>query len=130
MRILIAEDDFLSRKTISGYLSRYGECDITADGMEATFAFTSAVESGEFYDLVCLDVMMPMVDGVQALQIIRDTEEQHSVPEDKLCKVIMLTALNDDRTQKKAIEIGCAEYVNKPIDYDKMDAVLKKIGLI
>lgn len=69
MRILIAEDDFASRKAILKFLSAYGECDVTVDGMEAIDAFMMALEEEDPYDLICLDVMMPVMDGYQALKI-------------------------------------------------------------
>ena len=78
MKILIAEDDFPSRKLMLGYLSQYGECDVTVDGMEATFAFMMALDEGTYYDLICLDVMMPVLDGYQALKMIRDMEDRKS----------------------------------------------------
>lgn len=67
MKILLAEDDFVTRKFMVGFLSKYGECDVTVDGMEAVDAFMMALEDGEPYDLVCLDIMMPVMDGYQAL---------------------------------------------------------------
>ena len=67
MNILIAEDDFPSRKLMLNYLSKYGQVDVTVDGMEATFAYMMALDEGRNYDLVCLDVMMPVMDGYQAL---------------------------------------------------------------
>ena len=60
MRILIAEDDFASRKAILKFLSAYGECDVTVDGMEAIDAFMMALEEEDPYDLICLDVMIPV----------------------------------------------------------------------
>ncbi len=71
MKILLAEDDFASRKFMTNYLEKYGECDITVDGEEAVDAFMMALEDGEPYDLICLDVMMPVLDGYQALKAIR-----------------------------------------------------------
>ena len=88
MRILIAEDDFASRKVILKFLSVYGDCDVTVDGMEAIDAFMMALEEGDPYDLICLDVMMPIMDGYQALKNIRDIEKEHNVPEDKMAKVL------------------------------------------
>ena len=75
MRILIAEDDFASRKVILKFLSVYGECDVTVDGMEAVDAFMMALEEDKPYDLICLDVMMPVMDGYQALKSIRKIEK-------------------------------------------------------
>ena len=130
MRILIAEDDFASRKVILKFLSVYGECDVTVDGMEAIDAYMMALEEGDPYDLVCLDVMMPIMDGYQALKNIRDIEKEHNIPEEKRAKVIMTTALNEEKNVKKAFELGCTVYSGKPLNVDKFEEVLMKLGLV
>ncbi len=130
MKILLAEDDFASRKFMDNHLSKYGECDVTVDGEEAVDAFMMALEDDEPYDLVCLDVMMPVLDGYQVLKAIRDIEEQRKIAKDQRVKVIMTTALNEERNVKTAFELGCEAYSGKPIDVDKFDKVLKKLGLI
>ena len=130
MRILIAEDDFPSRKLMLNYLSKFGECDVTVDGMEATFAYMMALDEGSGYDLVCLDVMMPVMDGYQALKTIRDMENERNVPEEKRAKVIMTTALNDKKNVDMAFDLGCNVYCAKPLDIGKIEEVLKKLELI
>jgi two-component system chemotaxis response regulator CheY len=130
MRILIAEDDFASRKVILKFLSAYGECDVTVDGMEAIDAFMMALEEEDPYDLICLDVMMPIMDGYQALKNIRDIEKEHNIPEEKKVKVIMTTALNEEKNVKKAFELGCTVYCAKPIDMDGLKKTLEKLELI
>ena len=130
MKILLAEDDFATRKFMASFLSKYGECDITVDGMEAVDAFMMALEDGEPYDLVCLDIMMPVMDGYQALMGIRNLEKQRNVPEDKAVKVIMTTALNEERNVNMAFELGCTVYSGKPIDQEKFEQVLTKLELI
>ena len=130
MKILIAEDDFASRKFMMRFLQKYGECDVTVDGMEAVDAFLMALEAGEGYDLVCLDIMMPELDGYQALKAIRDIEKEKGISEEKASKVIMTTALNEGRNVTKAFELGCVAYAGKPIDQEKFESVLKKLGLI
>jgi two-component system chemotaxis response regulator CheY len=130
MRILIAEDDFTSRKFMLRFLSKYGECDITVDGTEAVEAFTMALDSNEGYDLICLDIMMPGLDGYQALKRIREIENEKLVPEDKAVKIIMTTALNEGKNVTKAFDLGCTAYAGKPIDQDKFDHVLRKLELI
>ena len=129
MRILLAEDDFLTRNFISGFLSKYGDCDITVDGMEAVDAFMMALEEGEPYDLVCLDIMMPVMDGYQALMGIRNLEKERDIPEEKAAKIIMTTALNEEKNVKMAFDLGCTVYSGKPIDQDKFEQILKKFGL-
>lgn len=130
MKILLAEDDFASRKFMDKYLSKYGECDVTVDGEEAVDAFMMALEDDEPYDLICLDVMMPVLDGYQVLKAIRDIEAQKGMTKDNRVKVIMTTALNEERNVKMAFELGCEAYSGKPVDVDKFDKVLKKLGLI
>lgn len=130
MKSLVAEDDFASRKFITNYLSQYGECDATVDGMEVVDAFMMAYEDDEPYDLVCLDVMMPVMDGYQALKAIRELEVEKGIPVEKRVKIIMMTALNEERNVKKAFELGCTVYSAKPVDLNKFSEVLKKLKLV
>lgn len=130
MKILLAEDDFVTRKFMVNFLSKYGECDVTVDGMEAVDAFMMALEDEEPYDLVCLDIMMPVMDGYQALVAIRKLERDKNIPEEKAVKVIMTTALNEERNVKMAFELGCTIYSGKPINQDRFEQALKKLELI
>lgn len=130
MKILIAEDDFASRKFMLRFLSKYGECDVTVDGMEAVDAFTMALDANEGYDLVCLDIMMPELDGYQALKQIREYEKEKGISEEDGAKIIMTTALNEGRNVTKAFELGCVAYAGKPIDQEKFENVLRKLNLI
>ena len=130
MRVLIAEDDFASRKFMLRFLSKYGECDVTVDGQEAVDAFVMALDSDEGYDLVCLDIMMPGLDGYQALERIRNLEKERGIPEEKASKIIMTTALSEGRNVTRAFELECVAYAGKPIDQDKFINELKKLGLL
>ena len=130
MKILLAEDDFVTRKFMVNFLSKYGEGDVTVDGMEAVDAFMMALEDEEPYDLVCLDIMMPVMDGYQALVAIRKLEKEKNISEDKAVKVIMTTALNEERNVKMAFELGCTIYSGKPINQDRFEQALKKLNLI
>ena len=130
MKILLAEDDFVTRKYMVSFLSKYGECDVTVDGMEAVDAFMMALEDGEPYDLICLDIMMPVMDGYQALVGIRNLEKERNIPEEDAVKVIMTTALNDEANVKIAFELGCTVYSGKPIDKDRFEQAMKKLNLI
>lgn len=130
MRILIAEDDFASRKFMLKFLSKFGECDITVDGMEAVDACLMALDADTPYDLVCLDIMMPALDGYQALKAIRDIEQERKIPEDQRAKIIMTTALNEGANVNKAFDLGCVAYAGKPIDQVKFESVLRKLELI
>lgn len=130
MRILLAEDDFASRKFMDKMLSQYGECDVMVDGEEAVDAFMMALEEEQPYDLACLDVMMPVMDGYQVLKAIRDIEAQRGISKEQRIKVIMTTALNEEHNVKMAFELGCEAYAGKPIDVEKFEKVLEKLGLL
>ena len=79
---------------------------------------------------MCLDIMMPVMDGYQSLVGIRNLEKERNIPEDKAVKVIMTTALNDEANVKMAFELGCTIYSGKPIDQEKFEQALKKLGLV
>ena len=130
MKILLAEDDYVTRKAMDSFLSKYGDCDVTVDGMEAVDAFMLALEEGEPYDLVCLDIMMPVMDGYQALVGIRNLEKERNIPKEEQAKVIMTTALNEEKNVKMAFELGCTIYSGKPIDQKRFEQALKKLGLV
>lgn len=130
MKILIAEDDFASRKYMLHFLSKYGEVDVTVDGLEALEAYTMALDAKEPYQLVCLDIMMPNSDGYQALKEIRALEKERGITKENEAKIIMTTALTEGRNVNKAFDLGCEAYAGKPIDPKKFERVLKKLGLI
>lgn len=130
MKILIAEDDMMSRKFLYKFLSKYGECDITVDGMEAIDAFLLALKDKKPYDLVCLDIMMPKVDGLKALKIIRDLEAQNGIEENMRVKIIMTTALAETKYVYGSFDAGCEAYATKPIDTAKFLEVVEKLGLL
>lgn len=128
MRILLAEDDYITRNNMAGFLSTHGECDIAVDGMETVEAFVTALEKGESYDLVCLDIMMPAVDGYQALKAIRDVENSRGISTENGAKVIMVTALGGEKNVEMAYELGCTTYINKPVVASEFEEALKKLG--
>lgn len=130
MKILIAEDDLTSRKFLYKFLSQYGECDMVIDGLEALDAFMIALKEENPYDLICLDIMMPKVDGVKVLKAIRDLEMQKGIKPEKRSKIIMTTALSETQFVQSAFESGCEAYAAKPIDTGKFIEVMRKLELI
>lgn len=130
LKILIAEDDLASRKFINRFLSQYGECDIVVDGLEAIEAYMLSMRENTFYDLICLDIMMPKLNGIKVLKTIRDLEAQMGTPQKNEVKIIMITALSEAEVVKTTFEYGCAAYASKPIDTEKMVEVLRQLKLI
>jgi two-component system chemotaxis response regulator CheY len=130
MRFLIVEDDFISRRLMQKLLSPYGESDIAVNGTEALAAFSTSLQEGSSYALICLDIMMPGMDGQQVLKEIRSLEKTAGVPPAKEVKVIMTTALDSPRDVMEAYyRGGCSGYLVKPIERLKLVAFLKDFGL-
>lgn len=130
MKILIVEDDFTSRLLLQTILSAYGECHIAVNGKEAIDAFALALEEGKPYQLICLDVMMPEVDGMEALKIIRDLEEAKGINSSVGVKIIMTTALGDPKNVIGAFKSLCDAYLVKPVNKSKLLDYLRSFGLI
>lgn len=126
--ILIVEDDLVSRKFLSRFLGQYGDCDMVVDGLEAIDAYLLALKDEQPYNLICLDIMMPKIDGVKVLKAIRDLEIQNSVTPENRVKIIMTTALGETQIVQTAFDYGCDAYASKPIDTEKFVEVLEKIG--
>ncbi len=128
MRILIAEDDFVGRKLLQKFLIQYGTCEIAVNGREALDAFLAAHREGKPYRLICLDIMMPEMDGIEVLRAIRAHERKQGIPGGERAKVIVTTALNDRRTMAQSEESGCEAYACKPIDLVKLRGVMRELG--
>ncbi|OHB66391.1 MAG: hypothetical protein A2V70_17565 [Planctomycetes bacterium RBG_13_63_9] len=120
MKCLIVDDSRLNRELLYNMLSPYGQCDKVVDGEEAIEAFEAALEDDEPYDLVCLDIMMPGMDGHQVLSEIREMECRCGVYGSDATKVIMTTALNESKHCLQSFKEGCEAYVTKPIDEERL----------
>lgn len=74
--------------------------------------------------------MMPKVDGLKTLKVIRGLEKQYATPPEDHLKIIMMTAISDVDYVKEAFKLGCDAYASKPIDVQKVEEVMKHIGLL
>ena len=116
-KILVAEDDKVSQILIRRILEKEGfRVDIVENGSEAV----KAVSEGQ-YDIVLMDVQMPVMDGYQAASLIRNLEEDS----DNRIPIIALTAQAMEKDREKCIEAGMDEYLAKPI---KKELLLQKIS--
>ncbi len=130
MRALIAEDDRTSRVLITRILAPYADCTVVVNGIEAVSLFRTALELDRPYDLICLDVLMPELDGLAALMSMRALERDFEIKESDRARVIMTTALSDVANVKKAIRGNCQGYLLKPIGRQALVETLRSLRLI
>ena len=126
--MLIVEDDFASRLLLQEYLKKYGTSHIAVNGKEAVMAVSLALEKCEPYDLICLDIMMPEMDGHQALREIRALEQASGTT--RRSKIIMTTALVDQKNVMDAIRAKCDYFLAKPIRKAALLDQLRVLSLI
>lgn len=129
MRILIVEDDQASMLVLSTYLTQFGAVSTAVDGEAGVEAFRMALANGDPFQLVCLDIMMPKLDGQAALKQVRAIEKEFNVPAAKQVKVIMTTALGDRENLLEALP-QCDAYLQKPVDRAQLLFYIKRFGLL
>ena len=129
MKTLIVEDDFTCRVLLQSLLAPYGECHVAVDGKEALDAYNLAWKAGEPYDLICLDIMMPEMDGQGVLREIRNHEESWDIRSHRGATIIMTTALDDVGNVMSAFDGLCDGYLVKPIEREKLEKMLEQFEL-
>jgi two-component system chemotaxis response regulator CheY len=128
LRILIVEDDFASRLLLQKLLGRVGECHLAVDGQEGVAKFAEALTAGTPYDLVCLDIMLPKLDGQQVLQEMRRLEAERGVVSSRGAKIVMVTAMVDMKNVMSAYRSLCDGYLSKPVTGAALNQALHELG--
>ena len=127
MRILIVDDELVSRKKLEAILSSFGETLAVEDGAEALRAFKLAWEEFRPFDLVCLDINMPMLSGKEVLVRIRALEEEMMLGRLARVKIVMTTAQSDPKSVTEAMKAGCDDYVIKPYNPGKIKMKISQL---
>ncbi|OFX18717.1 MAG: hypothetical protein A2V77_01205 [Anaeromyxobacter sp. RBG_16_69_14] len=128
LHTLIAEDELTSRKVLNAFLAPLGTCDIATNGREAVETFAAAMKRATPYDLVCLDITMPDMDGHAVLGAIREIERASGLGEANRAKVIMTSASGDRESIADAFRSKCDAYIIKPIGKSALMWKLSSLG--
>ena len=132
LRILVADDDEGSRLMMERFFRSLGWCDLVVNGLEAVEAVEASMAEGEPYDVICLDMFMPRMNGDRALKEIRFLEKEEGIPSRYEAVVIMVTGQEQEKVAVDAYSQGrCTDYLLKPIDRGRLfNAVARWMTLI
>lgn len=124
LKILLVEDNILNQRVVTFSLKIFQhEVIIANNGLEAVEMFSSDV-----FDVILMDIMMPVMDGIEATVRIREIEKSKSVS--KPTPIIALTANTMDNDREKCISYGMNEFLAKPFDIGKLHSVLESLEII
>ncbi|MBF0285094.1 MAG: response regulator [Magnetococcales bacterium] len=130
MRILIVDDESPHRFILEQMLKPVGECDLAVSGAEAVELFQTAHQEGKPYDFICMDILMPTMDGHETLQRLRALERAWKVPLRKETVVFMVTSVSAEKDVVDSFfKDGCTDYLIKPVMKHVMMEKLREYGL-
>lgn len=131
MRILIVDDNTEIVLLLKAMLPKAEVMDSCSNGREAVEAVRSSLRRNVPYTLICLDILMPEMDGHQALKEIRSLEVAHGIDFGDGAKVIMITALGDGKNVFGAFHReGCDGYIVKPFERADIWKTLEQLELV
>ena len=130
MRVLIVDDDYVSRAKLKALLAPYADCDAVPDGALAVSMFEMAHRESIPYDLITMDVDMPGMSGQEAVQKIRQWEQDHRAYRTGAgeVKILMVTVKTDPGTIVTSFRDGCEWYLIKPVTPQKLRDAFPKLG--
>ena len=114
--VLIVDDSRTSRRMLRELLENMGHT-VVGEAVNGEDGFIKYKELNP--DLVTLDITMPKLDGIEALQLIRKYNSE--------AKAVMITAAGQRDKMVQAIKYGAAEFITKPYEQEEVEKILKKI---
>lgn len=130
VRALVVDDVAANCRVMKALLARYGTADTVMHARDAVAAFQRAWKEERAYNLICLDIMLPDIDGVKLLEVLRKMEAAMNLNDKQRAKVIMVSALDDNKFMGRCRELGASAFLVKPIDSTDLANCLRKTGLI
>jgi len=129
MKILVVDDELVSRKKMMKIIANFGQCESVKNGQAAISAVKTALEDWKLYNLITLDISMPDISGTKVLSTIRQLEKERGLDAEEKAKILMVTSHSDIETVKACVG-KCDGYVIKPFNKDVLVQKMKKIGLL
>jgi len=123
LKILLVEDNILNQRVVTFSLKKYNhEVTIANNGLEAVELFRD-----HKFDVILMDLMMPVMDGLEATVKIREEEEMNN--SDKRIPIIAITANTMDNDRDKCISYGMDDFMSKPFDIEKLHDIFSELNI-
>jgi osomolarity two-component system sensor histidine kinase NIK1 len=123
LSILLVEDNILNQRIVTFSLKKYNhDVTIANNGLEAVNLFRN-----NKYDVILMDIMMPVMDGLEATVKIREIEKSENF--ESRVPIIALTANTMDNDREKCISYGMDEFMAKPFEIDKLISIFNDLQI-
>ena len=123
LKILLVEDNVLNQRVVTFSLKKYNhEVTIANNGLEAVELFRE-----NKYDVILMDLMMPVMDGLEATVKIREEEEINN--SDRRIPIIAITANTMDNDRDTCISYGMDDFMSKPFDIEKLHEIFSELNI-
>ena len=129
MKILVVDDEIVSRTKIKLIMENFGECEAAENGKDALARFHKSHQEGNPFGLIMLDIDMPEMDGVQVLSEMIEAQIKLDVSKAHKAKILMVTSFTDKDRVLICIQSGCDDYIAKPFNIDTISKKLSKLGI-
>ncbi|NCD35037.1 MAG: response regulator [Spartobacteria bacterium] len=130
LNMLVVDDDLCAGRVLEMMLKAYGDVLWIDNGFDAVNSVADQLEAKKNYDLICLDIMMPEIDGHATLRQIRQLENNYGIPDAKRSKILMVSALGDPRNIMESFAGLSNGYIVKPVTQQRVADELAILGLI
>ena len=130
-RYLIVDDDGMGRFLLKEFLGGFASCDVAENGKEGLRLFEQALSDGNPYSLICIDLVMPEMNGLALIRRIKELEKLHHLSHEYTARIFVITA--SDTAWDKAdllLDNLCDDYIVKPFDRSALQARLRTYGLV
>lgn len=133
MNILLVEDVEISRIVAENILRQFSEVtfiDNAKNGFEAIKKTLDLYKKGRKYDIIFMDIIMPITSGYQALENIRKYEKNNYIEENNRSKIVILSSLNTKEEIENGLRMGADKVFIKPINYEDIKSLFKEWNMI
>lgn len=127
MKSLVIDDSKLIGLIMQETLEQYGSCDVAFNPVDGFNKYVKSVNNNVAYDVVFLDLIMPIYNGYQVLEMIRNYENSRDV---KNSVIIIVSGLYDEENKQKAMKLGADAYFMKPFNIKEFTKFFKEKGLL